>query len=127
MTFRPSGYALSAPVCDYLDDPETLRREVEMDLAYGLLTKTAIHPRQASLIERLYQVSHADVELARAILDGEAEAVFKMAGQMCEQRTHHAWATALLRRAELFGLSQTSQASQVSQLEISQSDTPPRY
>ena len=105
VTFRPAGYELSAPVFDYLNDEETLRREVELDLAYGLVTKTAIHPRQISVIERLYRVTPSEINLARSLTSERAPAVFQMSDQMCEPSTHRAWAERLLERAACFGVS----------------------
>jgi citrate lyase beta subunit len=104
VTFRPAGYELSAPVFDYLYDDETLIREVQMDLAYGLRTKTAIHPRQIPVIETLYQVSQHDLNLAEAMINEQAPAVFQMSGQMCEPSTHRAWAQRLIARAQRYGV-----------------------
>ena len=104
VTFRPAGYELSAPVFDYLYDDETLIREVQMDLAYGLMTKTAIHPRQIPVIEKLYQVSQHDLNLAEAMINEQAPAVFQMSGQMCEPSTHRAWAQRLIARAQRYGV-----------------------
>ena len=104
VTFRPAGYDLSAPVFDYLYDDETLTREVQMDLAYGLTTKTAIHPRQIPIIESLYQVTQHEFDLAEAMLNEQAPAVFQMSGQMCEPSTHRAWAQRLIARVHHFGI-----------------------
>lgn len=104
VTFRPAGYELSAPVFDYLYDDETLIREVKMDLAYGLMTKTAIHPRQIPVIESLYQVSQREFKLAEAMINEQAPAVFQMSGQMCEPSTHREWAQRLVDRARRYGV-----------------------
>ena len=104
VTFRPAGYELSAPVFDYLYDDETLIREVKTDLAYGLMTKTAIHPRQIPIIELLYQVTQHDFKLAQAMIHEQAPAVFQMSGQMCEPSTHRAWAERLIARAQRYGI-----------------------
>ena len=103
LTFRCAGYDIAAPVCEYLDNPAALEREVQLDIVHGLLTKTAIHPLQVPIIERAYRVSRQERELAEQILHPEARAVFKQDGQMCEPATHRNWAERLLLRSELFG------------------------
>ncbi len=108
LTFRPAGYELSAPVFEHVDSPATLKREVQMDIAHGLLTKTAIHPFQIPIIEQAYQVSRQEWEMAERILHPEAGAVFQYDGQMCEPATHRRWAERLLLRSELFGVTSSS-------------------
>ncbi|MDR1462207.1 MAG: HpcH/HpaI aldolase/citrate lyase family protein [Azoarcus sp.] len=103
-TFKPSGFNLSAPVFEYLDDPATLRREVEEDLAYGLVGKTAIHPHQVPLIHDCYRVHAADLEMADRILCEDAPAVFRLHDAMCEPATHHNWARRLRLAASCYGL-----------------------
>lgn len=103
-TFKPSGFSLSAPVFEYLRDIETLVREVEEDLAHGLVGKTAIHPDQIPIIHACYRVREADLEMASKILDEDAPAVFKMDHSMCEPATHRNWAQRLIKSASCFGL-----------------------
>lgn len=103
-TFRPSGFNLSAPVFEYLDDPATLRREVDEDLAHGLVGKTAIHPDQVPLIHDCYRVHHADLEAAQQILREDAPAVFRLQNAMCEPSTHSNWARRLQQAASCYGL-----------------------
>jgi len=102
-TFRPWGYALTAPVFEYLDLPELLDQEVLEDLAYGMVGKTAIHPSQIAPIERHYQVRPQDLAVARAILDEASPAVFRMDDAMCEVATHRAWAERLVEQSHRFG------------------------
>lgn len=102
--FHPAGYQLSAPVFDYLDTPAVLAREVAADLQHGLVGKTAIHPEQVPVIEALYQVGLDDYETARAILAPNAAAVFRCNDSFCEPATHWRWATAVLARAQAFGV-----------------------
>lgn len=104
LTFAPAGYEIAAPVFDHLDSMATLARETAIDVAHGLLSKTAIHPVQLPVIEALYRVMPEDQELAKRILDPAASAVFQYAGQMCEPATHRRWAERLLLRTEIFGL-----------------------
>lgn len=103
-TFAPWGFALSAPVLERFDDPALLAEEVARDLDHGLVTKTAIHPHQVAAIHAAYAVAEADWRSAEAMLAADAPAVFASNGLMCEPSTHHRWAAATLRRAELFGI-----------------------
>lgn len=102
--FKPSGFNLTSPVCEHLDDYEVLDRELVQDLEYGLFGKTAIHPDQVPVIEKAYQPSEQDYKTALAILAPGAPAVFRMFGSMCEVATHTAWAQAMLARAETYGV-----------------------
>ncbi|BDT57143.1 ATP-binding protein [Massilia varians] len=102
-TFRPWGFALTAPVFEYLDLPELLDQEVLEDLAHGMIGKTAIHPTQIALIEQHYQVRPQDLAVARAILDDASPAVFRMDDAMCEVATHRAWAERLVEQSNRFG------------------------
>lgn len=102
-TFRPYGFVLTAPVCEHLDNPELLEQEVKEDLVHGMVGKTAIHPSQISLIESHYRVHPNDIEAARAILEADSPAVFKMHNSMCEVTTHRAWAEATMTREQVFG------------------------
>lgn len=102
-TFIPYGFSLSAPVFEYLDDTQTLSREIEEDLNHGLQGKTAIHPSQVPLIERHYRVRQQDVEAAMRILHHDAPGVFKLQQSMCEPATHRPWAHSILEAARCFG------------------------
>lgn len=105
--FSLAGYFLSAPVFERLDMPEVLAREVEADLQHGLVGKTAIHPTQVPVIEEEYRVSREDYEMAVAVLDPEAAAVFKLRGTFCEPATHQRWAAGVLERVRVFGIGST--------------------
>lgn len=103
-TFKPSSFNLSAPVFEYLNDVDTLEREVEEDLAHGLVGKTAIHPDQVPLIHACYRVHASDLDMANRILREDAPAVFRMHDSMCEPATHRNWAQQLRKSASCFGL-----------------------
>jgi citrate lyase beta subunit len=105
-TFRPYGFVLTAPVFEHLDLPDLLDQEVAEDMAYGMVGKTAIHPSQISLIEQHYRVKARDLEAARAILDVDSPAVFKMHDSMCEVATHRAWAQRMVEQSNVFGAHQ---------------------
>ncbi|HRF42876.1 MAG TPA: HpcH/HpaI aldolase/citrate lyase family protein [Candidatus Competibacteraceae bacterium] len=105
--FLPAGYFLSAPVFEHLDMPDVLTREVEADLQHGLVGKTAIHPTQIPIIEEKYRISREDYEIASAVLNPDAVAVFKLRGTFCEPATHQRWAAGVLERARVFGVGST--------------------
>lgn len=102
--FKPYGFSLSAPVFEYLDDSTTLQKEMKLDLAYGLLGKTAIHPTQVPTIEVAYAVDFEDYEMALSLSDKEAPAVFRMHDAMCEVATHQNWATDIIHRQHCYGV-----------------------
>ena len=99
-----AGHPVAAPVFDVIDDLETLRREVEQDVAAGFVSKTIIHPAQAPVVAEAFHVSPDELESARAILDARAKAVFQVGGVMCEPATHAAWAERTVSRARFFGM-----------------------
>jgi len=106
--FKPYGFALSAPVFEYLDDSATLLQEIQRDLAYGLIGKAAIHPKQIATIESAYAVSREDYEMALGLTDKAAPAVFKMHNAMCEVATHLQWSESILERHRYYGVQNVS-------------------
>jgi len=102
--FKPYGFALSAPVFEYLDDVVTLQKETSLDLAYGLVGKTAIHPAQIAIIEAAYAVDAEDYQMAVSLSEKEAPAVFKMHNAMCEVATHQRWANDIMSRQRCYGV-----------------------
>lgn len=104
IAFKPYGFALSAPVFEYLDDLPLLHQEIQQDLAYGLIGKTAIHPAQIPIIEAAYAVDGEDYEMAMCLHKKDAPAVFKMHNSMCEVATHQRWAADIIARQRCFGV-----------------------
>jgi citrate lyase beta subunit len=104
--FKPYGFALSAPVFEYLDDHETLQKELRLDLAHGLTGKTAIHPEQVPVIEAAYCVEPEEVEMALKLMDAASPAVFKMHNAMCEVATHKKWGNEIINRQLCYGINQ---------------------
>ena len=103
-TFIPNGFSVAAPVFEHFSAPEVLRREVELDIEHGLLTKTAIHPDQIPIIHSVYRPDIHEMIEARAILSQEAPAVFGSNGSMCEPATHAPWAGMIVKRAQIHGV-----------------------
>ncbi|MCP4326746.1 MAG: HpcH/HpaI aldolase/citrate lyase family protein [Psychromonas sp.] len=102
-TFSSRQYALSAPVFERLDDFATLQRELQQDLAFGLVGKTAIHPSQLLPIQNAFRVPFSDYQAAMQILNSE-KAVYKWHNVMAEPATHRNWACKILLRAEEYGV-----------------------
>lgn len=103
-TFVPYGFALSSPVYEVYSDPRTLERELQQDVARGLIAKTVIHPAQIAAVTAAYRVGAAELAQARAILAPDAPAVFSLDGAMCEPATHGRWAAGILQRAGQYGV-----------------------
>lgn len=100
---QPAGFAMTSPVCEIIDDDTTLNAELKRDIEFGLVGKTAIHPRQVPTIHEAFKVDVLDLEAARRILAEDAAAVFKLNGAMCEPATHAKWAGRIIERAEHYG------------------------
>ncbi|HDT5517393.1 HpcH/HpaI aldolase/citrate lyase family protein [Klebsiella aerogenes] len=101
--FSPYHFALTAPVCEHIDSQEIMARELQLDMAHGLVGKTAIHPNQLLTIERALMVTPGEHADALRILNS-SQAVFKSQGTMCEPATHRNWAAAILARAAHYGI-----------------------
>lgn len=99
-----AGFALTAPVFEQLNTPQLLEHELALDLAHGLVGKTAIHPSQIAIIHNALQVSLEDLNSARHIVSEAAPAVFKFNDAMCEPATHHTWAQKTIERAHWQGV-----------------------
>ncbi|SDQ86333.1 HpcH/HpaI aldolase/citrate lyase family protein [Pseudovibrio sp. Tun.PSC04-5.I4] len=103
-----AGYPVAAPVFDIIDDPDTLRREVQRDVAAGFVSKTVIHPCQVPIIVEGMKVSEQELQQAKAIIEKDALAVFQIGGAMCEPATHSNWARRVLARERIFGCKSAS-------------------
>ncbi|KAA8999994.1 HpcH/HpaI aldolase/citrate lyase family protein [Affinibrenneria salicis] len=101
--FGAKNFALTAPVCEHIDDHQLLDKELQLDLSHGLVGKTAIHPGQIEKIHQALMVSQSDHEDALKILNSN-QAVFKNQGAMCEPATHKRWAISILARAIHYGI-----------------------
>jgi len=100
----PAGFSLTSPVCEIIDDVDLLARELEGDLRFGLVGKTAIHPSQVDPIQAAFRVTPRDHAVATRILAEDAPAVFKQDGVMQEPATHLAWARKTMERAAEYGI-----------------------
>ena len=98
-----AGFALTAPVFEQIHSQDLLKAELDLDMAHGLVGKTAIHPTQVPFIENHYRVDQKDLETALRILNHDAPGVFKLHQSMCEPATHRPWARSILDAARCFG------------------------
>lgn len=105
------GFALTAPVFEQLATPNLLKEELALDIAHGLVGKTAIHPSQITIIQDMLRVSLEDFNCAKLIVNDVAPAVFRHNDAMCEPATHYKWATNILERAKWHGIKQADLAS----------------
>ncbi|MGB8664800.1 MAG: HpcH/HpaI aldolase/citrate lyase family protein [Serratia inhibens] len=103
--FGSRDFALTSPVCEHIDDHSVIERELALDMAHGLVGKTAIHPNQIAKIERALMVTPTDHADALRILNS-SQAVFKSQGAMCEPATHRRWAARVLEQAQIYGIAQ---------------------
>ncbi len=85
---------------------DTLIREIELDLANGLLGKTVIHPTHVALVHAMSVVSHEEYLDAQAIAGNEhgGAAASPYGNKMNEMKPHQAWARRTLLRADAFGV-----------------------
>ena len=85
---------------------DTLIREIELDLANGLLGKTVIHPSHVNLVHAMSVVSHEEyldaVAIAGNVNGGAAASPY--GNKMNEMKPHQAWARRTLLRADAFGV-----------------------
>ncbi|MDR1871082.1 MAG: HpcH/HpaI aldolase/citrate lyase family protein [Deltaproteobacteria bacterium] len=102
--FKPSGFDLTAPCYDDMNNIDILNLEISLDINRGLFSKIASHPCQIDTINSAYQVSEEELEMAKAIFDPRNPAVFRQADRMCEKAVHANWARIVLERARLFGV-----------------------
>jgi citrate lyase beta subunit len=93
-------------VFDDIDDMHGLEKELESDVHFGFVGKTAIHPTQIDIIHRAFSVPRAYVAAAESILDKDAKAVFKFAGSMLEPATHTKWAERVSMRVKHYGVTE---------------------
>jgi citrate lyase beta subunit len=107
-----TGFTVTGPVWEYFPPagrgPELtgLRRELELDLANGLLGKSCVHPSQLPVVHARSVVSHEEYSDARDILGrgGGGVSASDYRNKMNEAGPHRRWAQRVLRRAAAFGV-----------------------
>lgn len=89
-----------------LENLDGLIREIELDLANGLLGKTVIHPTHVPVVHAMCVVSHEEY-LDALDITGSAGGGVKASSygnKMNEAKPHRAWAERTLLRARAFGV-----------------------
>jgi citrate lyase beta subunit len=89
-----------------MDNLDGLIREIELDLANGLLGKTVIHPSHVPVVHSMCVVSHEEY-LDALDIAGSAGGGVKASSygnKMNEVKPHRAWAERTLLRARAFGV-----------------------
>ena len=83
-----------------------LIREIELDLANGLLGKTVIHPTHVPLVHAMCVISHEEYVDALEIAgkNGGGASASPYGNKMNEMKPHQAWAGQTLLRAAAFGV-----------------------
>ncbi|MCU6667827.1 HpcH/HpaI aldolase/citrate lyase family protein [Enterobacteriaceae bacterium H4N4] len=117
--FGPRDFSLTAPVCEHIDDHAVMAQELALDIAHGLVGKTAIHPRQIEVIEQALKVTQGEHSDALRILNS-TQAVFKSQGAMCEPATHRRWAAGILERVRVYGFLNEQNAEGIRVLPLTQ-------
>ena len=102
--FKPSGFNISAPVYNCLENYKMFEQEVRRDVKEGFFGKTVIHPDQACIANEFYKVTSGEHQEAREIVESSNEAVFRYENKMCEPAAHIAWAKEILKRAKIYGV-----------------------
>ncbi|RNL49873.1 HpcH/HpaI aldolase/citrate lyase family protein [Arthrobacter oryzae] len=89
-----------------LENLDGLIREIELDLANGLLGKTVIHPSHVPVVHSLCVVSHEEYldALDIAASAGGGVKASSYGNKMNESKPHRAWAERTLLRARAFGV-----------------------
>ncbi len=101
--FKSAGFSVSGGVYPCFKDRDGFIKDVQRDLKEGLFGKTIIHPNQIEPAHELYKVTQSDFDEAREILRS-SKAVFAQNDKMAERTTMLPWATMIVRRGEIYGI-----------------------
>lgn len=113
LTVFSREYVVSGPVWEFFssDNEEWkrgLRNELKLDKVNGFIGKTVIHPKQISVVNEAFKVSHKDYEDAKEILNWDEtglQVAKSFAGErMNEVKTHINWAYKTITLAEIYGV-----------------------
>jgi citrate lyase beta subunit len=97
--------SLSGPVYDYYSKSsfDTLDNEVNQELSFGIITKSAIHPIQVKRIQENYKISEIDLISSNQILNSDSP-VSAYNNAMLEKSVHTKWAQNIKLRHVNYGL-----------------------
>lgn len=107
-----TDYVVSGPVFEYYNGENWrtgLSRECEKDIIAGFIGKTAIHPKQISIINDALKVFKEDYDDAKEILNWDERDSAYVKGnvtgsRMNEVKTHYNWATRTMALADYYGV-----------------------
>ena len=97
--------SLSGPVYDYYSESnfDTLDNEVNQELSFGIITKSAIHPNQVKRIQENYKISEIDLISSNQIINSDSP-VSSFNNAMLEKSVHTKWAQNIKLRHVNYGL-----------------------
>ena len=97
--------SLSGPVYDYYSESnfDTLDNEVNQELSFGIITKSAIHPNQVKRIQENYKISEIDLISSNQIINSDIP-VISFNNAMLEKSVHTKWAQNIKLRHVNYGL-----------------------
>lgn len=101
---RYHGFELTAPVFEYFSESDRSAFELELkkDKWQGFVGKTAIHPTQCAIINKVFTVDPDDLATAKEIVSmveeqGIVSGVSNKNQSMIEPTTHYKWAKRLIQ------------------------------
>jgi citrate lyase beta subunit len=97
--------SLSGPVYDYYSKSSfnTLDNEVNQEISYGIITKSAIHPNQVKRIQENYKISEVDLISSNQIISSDIP-VSSFNNAMLEKSVHTKWAQNIKIRHANYGI-----------------------
>lgn len=106
-----TDYVVSGPVFEYYNGENwecALSKECAKDVAAGFIGKTAIHPKQISIITNSLAVFREDYEDAKQILNWDENSTYVKGNstnsRMNEVKTHFNWAKKTIALADYYGI-----------------------
>lgn len=106
-----TDYVVSGPVFEYYNGEgwdNALSNECIKDVAAGFVGKTAIHPKQISIINNALAVFKEDYEDAKQILNWDKNSTYVKGNstnsRMNEVKTHLNWANKIMALADYYGI-----------------------
>lgn len=103
--FKSAGFGISGGVYGCYEDDDGFVQDLKRDLKEGLFSKTIIHPNQIALTNELYKVSKEQYAEACSI-EASEHTLFDLDGKMGEKNTMLAYAQFILKRSQIYGVSE---------------------
>jgi len=106
-TFKSVGFCVSGGVYPCFKDDEGFLKDIKRDLKEGLFSKTIIHPNQIKLSNKAYKPTCQELKEAEELIQN-SHAIFSQNDKMAEVTTMTPWANEIIKRAEVYGVSDSS-------------------